>query len=177
MARRHPQAHREAKTTVLIVGEGDTEKAFLDHLRTHYVTRGCGVSVTTRNAHGKGPENVVDVAIRHARGADYTIVAVLMDTDLPWTPALRKLAQTKKICLIGASPCCDGLLLGILGDPVPDSSDLCKAKLFQRLGRKPVVKEAYANDFTKALLDGRRAAVRPLDKLLTLMAGTRPESD
>lgn len=84
MQRRHAQAQREAKTTVLIVGEGDTEKAFLDHLKLHYVTRGCGVSVTTRNAHGKGPENVVDVAIKHARGADYSIVAVLMDTDLPW---------------------------------------------------------------------------------------------
>ncbi|MHB1351686.1 MAG: hypothetical protein ACYCWA_00055 [Thiobacillus sp.] len=177
MAHRHSQALRRAKTTVLIVGEGDTEKAFLDHLRTHYVTRGCGVSVTTRNAHGKGPENIVDVAIRHAKGADYSIVAVLMDTDLPWTPALRKLAQTKKICLIGASPCCDGLLLGILGDSVPGGSDHCKAKLLQRLGKKPVVKEAYANDFTKALLDVRRDAIKPLDKILTLMAGARPESD
>lgn len=177
MARRHPQAHREAKTTVLIVGEGDTEKAFLDHLKTHYVTRGCGVSVTTRNAHGKGPENVVDVAIRHTRGADYTIVAVLMDTDLPWTPALRKLAGTKRICLIGASPCCDGLLLRILDESVPEESDHCKAKLVERLGRKPVVPEAYRNDFSKALLDGHRDVVEPLGKLLVLMAGERPESD
>lgn len=177
MPRRYPQAHREAKTTVLIVGEGDTEKAFLDHIRTHYVTRGCGVSVTTRNAHGKGPENVVDVAIRHARGADYSIVAVLMDTDLPWAPALRKLARAKKICLIGASPCCDGLLLRILGESVPEESVHCKAKLVERLGRKPVVPDAYRNDFTKARLDGRRDAVEPLGKLLALIAGERPESD
>jgi hypothetical protein len=177
MARRYPQAQREAKTTILIVGEGDTEKAFLDHLRSHYVTRGCGVSVTTRNAHGKGPENVVDVAIRHAKGADYTIVAILMDTDLPWTPTLRKLARKKKICLIGASPCCDGLLLHILGEPVPEESSHCKAKLVARLGRKPVVPEAYRNDFSKALLDDRRDAVGALGKLLSLIAGVRPESD
>lgn len=174
---RHSQAHRQAKTTVLIVGEGDTEKAFLDHLRTHYVTRGCGVSVTTRNAHGKGPENVVDVAIRHARGADYTTVAVLMDTDLPWTPALRKLARAKKICLIGANPCCDGLLLRILGEPAPEDSSHCKAKLIERLGRKPVAMEAYANDFPKALLDGRRDTVESLNKPLVLMTGGRPGSD
>jgi len=177
MQRRHPLAQREAKTTVLIVGEGDTEKAFLDHLKMHYVTRGCGVSVATRNAHGKGPENVVDVAIKHARGADYSIVAVLMDTDLPWTPALRKLARAKKICLIGASPCCDGLLLRILGESVPEESNHCKAKLVERMGRKPVVPEAYRNDFTKALLDGRRDAVEPLGKLLALMGGERPEGD
>lgn len=177
MARHHPKPHRQAKTTVLIVGEGDTEKAFLDHLRTHYVTRGCGVSVTTRNAHGKGPENVVDVAIRHAKGADYSIVAVLMDTDLPWTPALRKLAQTKKICLIGASPCCDGLLLRILGEPVPEASAHCKTKLVERLGQKPVALDAYRLEFSKALLDDRRQAVGSLEKLLTLLAGKRPEGD
>lgn len=175
--RRHPQAYREAKTTVLIVGEGDTEKAFLDHLKSHYVTRGCGVSAAIRNAHGKGPENVVDVAIRHARGADYTLVAVLMDTDLPWSPALRKLARTKKVCLIGASPCCDGLLLSILDEPVPEESAQCKTKLIERLGKRPVIAEAYRNDFTKVLLDGRRDTVRALDKLLRLMAGSRPESD
>lgn len=177
MMRRHPQAHREAKTTVLIVGEGDTEKAFLDHLKSQYVTRGCGVSVTIRNAHGKGPENVVDVAIRHARGADYTLVAVLMDTDLPWSSALRKLARTKKICLIGANPCCDGLLLHILAESVPEESAQCKAKLIERLEKKPVVTEAYRNDFTKVLLDSRRDTVGALNKLLSLMAGALPESD
>lgn len=177
MARRHPLALRQAKTTLLIVGEGDTEKAFLDHLKTHYVTRGCGVSVTTRNAHGKGPENVVDVAIRHARGAAYTHVAALMDTDLPWTAKLRKLARAKKICLIGATPCCDGLLLRILGESVPEESALCKSKLVERLGQKPVVPDAYRQEFSKALLDDRRHTDGTLDKLLTLMTGTRPESD
>lgn len=177
MIRHHSQIRREAKTTLLIVGEGDTEKAFLDHLKSHYVIRGCGVSVTTRNAHGKGPENVVGVAIRHAKGADYTIVAVLMDTDLPWSSALRKLARTNKICLIGANPCCDGLLLRILGEYVPAESPQCKTKLLERMGSKPVVPDVYRRDFTKALLDGQRGAVGPLDKLLGLMTGTRPVSD
>lgn len=175
--RRHPQVLRKAKTTVLIVGEGATEKAFLDHLKSHYVTRGCGVSVTTRNAHGKGPENVVDVAIRNSKGADYTIVAALMDTDLPWSPSLRKSARSKKICLVGASPCGDGLLLRILGDHVPAESAQCKEKLIERLGSKPVLPDVYRRDFTKALLDGQRGAIESLDKLLNLMAGTRPVSD
>ncbi len=175
MIRRPSQVLRKARTTVLIVGEGDTEKAFLDHLKALYVTRGCGVSVAVRNAHGKGPDNVVDVAIRHARGAAYSIVAVLMDEDLPWTPELRKLARSKRICLIGADPCCDGLLLDILGVPVPTESAKCKAGLFARLGKNPHTSDAYRREFTKALLDSRRGTVASLDKLLSLMAGVRPD--
>ncbi len=38
-------------------------------------------------------------------------------------------------------------------------------------------KQIYRNDFSKALLDGRRDVVEPLDKLLALMAGGRPDSD
>ena len=67
MTRRPNLSKRTVQTTVLIVGEGDTEKAFLDYLKSLYVTRGCGVSVTIRNAHGKGPINVVDTAIRQSR--------------------------------------------------------------------------------------------------------------
>lgn len=177
MIRRPKSVMRKAQTTVLIVGEGDTEKAFLDHLKALYVTRGCGVSITIRNAHGKGPDNVVDVAIRYARGAAYTIVAAFMDTDLPWSPELRKLARSKKICLIGASPCCDGLLLQILGEHIPMESSKCKAKLLTRLGKKPVAVEAYQHDFSKALLDDRRGIIATLDKLLSLMAGARPDAD
>ena len=52
MARkRHP-----LRKTLLIVGEGDSEAAFLKHLRDLYCSGGAGVAVTVRNAHGKGPE-------------------------------------------------------------------------------------------------------------------------
>ena len=62
---------RTAYHTVLVVGEGTTECAFLRHIKTLYNSRGCGVSVTIRNAHGKGPDHVVDYAIRQCRNAEY----------------------------------------------------------------------------------------------------------
>lgn len=58
-----PKKVRRAEATVLIVGEGDTEVALLNYLKSLYNMRNCGVSVTIRNAHGHGPENVIDVAV------------------------------------------------------------------------------------------------------------------
>ena len=177
MARKVIPVRRAVLKTVLIVGEGDTEKAFLDHLKRLYVTRGCGVTVTVRNAHGKGPGNVIDAAIRHAKNGDFDIVAVLMDTDLPWTDEIRQLAREHRVCMVGATPCVDGLLLQILGEHVPEQSRRCKENFHARLGRKPFVKEAYEQDFSKALLDKKGKTIPSLCKLLALMAGQLLASD
>ena len=81
MARKQHQVRK----TLLIVGEGDSEEAFLKHLRELYCSGGSGVAVTVRNAHGKGPENVIDHAARQARIYSYDARAALLDTDIPWT--------------------------------------------------------------------------------------------
>lgn len=177
MVRHHTLQKRTVQTTVLIVGEGDTEKAFLDYLKSLYVSRGSGVSVTVRNAHGKGPVNVVDTAIRQSRIGDYKVVAVLMDTDLPWTADVIRLARKHRLCLIGATPCTDGLLLQILGEQVPEQSPKCKVMLHARMNRKPFVKEAYTQDFPRQLLDEKSAVIPALKKLLELMTGLLPASD
>jgi len=52
------------RKTLLIVGEGDSEEAFLKHLRELYCSDGAGVAVTVRNAHGKGPEHVINHAAK-----------------------------------------------------------------------------------------------------------------
>ena len=171
MVRRQTSFKRTVQTTVLIVGEGDTEKAFLDYLKSLYITRGCGVSITVRNAHGKGPMHVVDTAIRQSKTGDYRIIAVLMDTDLPWTDDVLKLARKHKVYLVGATPCIDGLLLQILDEQVLESSARCKEALHARLNRKPFMKEAYMQDFPKQLLDEKSAGIPVLKKLLELMAG------
>lgn len=176
MSRQKTLSKRAVLTTVLIVGEGDTEKAFLDYLKSLYVTRFCGVSVTVRNAHGKGPLNVVDTAIRQSKTGEYNVVAVLMDTDLPWTDDVIKLAG-KRIRLIGATPCIDGLLLQILGEQVPVQSLRCKEALLARINRKPFVKEAYAQDFPKQLLDEKSLSIPTLKKLLELMTGLLSSRD
>ena len=56
---------RHTRSTLLVVGEGDTEVAFLRHLRVIFCSACKGVEVTIRNAYGKGPENVINTVIGH----------------------------------------------------------------------------------------------------------------
>ena len=44
------------KRTLLIVGEGADEKAFLSYLKQQLVPRGAGLMVTIKNAKGKGSQ-------------------------------------------------------------------------------------------------------------------------
>ena len=46
MATRHP--NRPPYRTLLLVGEGETEQAFLQHVKALYVQRGSGLRVTVR---------------------------------------------------------------------------------------------------------------------------------
>lgn len=72
---------RQAARTLLLVGEGDAEEMFLRHLKGLFVVRGSGLSVTIKNARGKGAAHVVDFAHRHSLNAAFDEVAALLDAD------------------------------------------------------------------------------------------------
>ncbi len=157
---------RTPRHTVLLVGEGTTEWAFLKHIKSLYISRGCGVSATIRNAHGKGPDHVVDYAIRQCRNAEYDRVRVLLDTDLEMSVAARGRAGVKKIQIIGSTPCIEGLLLKILDERVPGTSAECKAQCSGTLPARLTLPEDYRAHFPGDLLDERRGEVPELGELL-----------
>lgn len=164
------RGRRAARHTVLLVGEGTTDWAFLRHIKSLYISRGCGVSATIRNAHGKGPDHVVDYAIRQCRNADYDRVVALLDTDLPMSVAVRRRARSKRIQVIGSTPCIEGLLLGILGEHVPGTSAECKARCGGVLPARLTLPEDFQTHFPKGLLDGRRVVVPELGTLLDYLS-------
>jgi len=45
---------RKTYRTLLLVGEGATEVAFLKHVKSLFVPRDAGLKVTIKDAHGKG---------------------------------------------------------------------------------------------------------------------------
>jgi hypothetical protein len=130
------------------------------------------VGLTIRNAHGKGPDHVVDYAIRQCRNAEYDRVLTLLDTDLQMSAAIRRRARIKKILIIGAMPCIEGLLLKILGEHVPETSVECKRRCGGALPARLTLPEDYMENFTKDLLDGRRNDVPELDQLLSYLSFT-----
>ena len=157
---------RAARHTVLLVGEGKTECAFLRHIKSLYISRGCGVSVAIRNAYGKGPDQVVDYAIRQRRNAAYDRVAVLLDTDLEMSATARRCADSKKIQIIGSTPCIEGLLLKILDEPVPTTCAECKARVGRLLPDQMQSPDNYRAGFPKEFLEERRHGVQELAALL-----------
>ncbi len=152
--------------TVLIVGEGPTEEAFLRHLKSLYIYRRCGVALAIRNAHGKGPGHVVDFAIRQRNNATYNRVITLLDTDDPWPDKIVKRARQKKIELIGSTPCIEGLLLRILNQPVPEQSVDCKQRITNFINGRLIIPGSYSELFTHEILEGQRVQIPELDNLL-----------
>lgn len=158
---------RAASTTLLIIGEGATEKAFLDHLKSIYIQRGSGLSVTVRKAFGGSPENIVRYTSNIIRNAAYDKVAILMDTDVPWTDKTISIAQSKKIILIGSKPCIEGMLLKICGviDP-PQLADICKLQCTEVFSGDLTHPRTYKDKITRDQLDHRREEIVELNILL-----------
>jgi hypothetical protein len=162
---------RVKRSTLLFVGEGDCEVAFLAHIRNLFCSGGHGLKVTLRNAHGKGPENVVKHALALSRSNGFDKKACLLDTDLPWSIKSVSAAKKGKIHLIGSNPCLEGLLLNILGEEIGVNSTMCKKTLQNITGAKMTSKENYETIFSKAVLKHARLNVKELDVLLCLFEG------
>lgn len=62
-----------------------------------YCSNGNGRKVSLYNAQGKGPKNFVEQAVRQQKVYKYDFKLCLLDTDLTWTPQVKKLAKPQKI--------------------------------------------------------------------------------
>jgi hypothetical protein len=163
-----PLPPRQASRTLLLVGEGETEVAFLSHVKGIYAPRGCGLSVRVLNARGKGPENVVETVVRHAANRGYESLAALLDTDIPWSVEVNRRAVAASIKLVGSTPCLEGLLLDVMGQAVPRRSADCKRTFAIVFRGDPLRADAYARQFDRPVLDAARTRVVALRQLLEL---------
>jgi Ni2+-binding GTPase involved in maturation of urease and hydrogenase len=100
--------------TLLIVGEGYHEEAFLNHIKQFPRVCGQDQKITIKNAKGKGANHIVEWTIRQIANAAYDKVAVLLDTDTDWTPAVKKRAQSKKIQVLTSDTCLEEMLLRVI---------------------------------------------------------------
>jgi len=159
-------ARSKASQTLLIVGEGRHEEAFLNHLKRLYVSRGCGLSVTIKNARGKGAKHVVEWTIRQMANAAYDDVAVLLDTDKDWSQAVARKAKQKKIVVLASDPCFEAVLLRILGKhPVGDAKAL-KKTIAPYLKGDATIRDNYQEHFGDEQLQKARTRMPLIDALL-----------
>lgn len=148
---KHPHVK---KTTLIVVGEGAHDKAFLDHMKGIYNSRHSGQKVKIDSADGGSPHDVIKTAIKKTSHLDYDQKYILMDSDVPINAADLKLAKAQKITVLLSTPLClEGMLLEVLRQHIPVTAELCKKRLHPQLAGKPVYAESYQELFPKLILD------------------------
>lgn len=154
--------------TVLLVGEGHAEEAWLRHLKGLYVARRSGVSVQIKNARGKGAQHVIDYAIGQTRNAAYDHKLALLDADTDWNDQVRKRARQENVEVIACTPCLEALLLQVGGVPVrPGLTSAQLKRQFQaRFGAAADEPRVYMEHFSAEVLASARTRVADLDWLL-----------
>lgn len=146
--------HRFVIKTLLLVGEGHAEKAFLSHLKSIFSNGKFKVSIV--NAGGKGPEHIISHAISCKKCDGYDFVIVLLDTDLPWPKTHVQRAMAAGINLVGSEPCLEGLLLDLLGNNKSDNNNGCKDAMHPLLSGPCTERDSYADLFNEALLSNSK---------------------
>lgn len=163
------RASREEYETLLLVGEGETEVAFLSHVKALYAPRGCGLAVKVICARGKGAAHVVDVAIRQKLNAAYDAVAVLLDTDQDWGPAVAKRAQEHGIQILCSEPMFEAMMLRVHRQPAQGRAEQLKRRFAPLVNGDGLDPRNYATNFSDRVLQAARQREATLDRLLQLM--------
>ncbi|QTF06613.1 RloB domain-containing protein [Brenneria izadpanahii] len=163
---------RSIRKTLLLVGEGYAEKAFLSHMKSLFSNGTFKVSIVT--AGGKGPEHVITHAISCKKCDGYDFVVVLLDTDLHWPPKYIQNALNAGINLIGSEPCLEGLLLDILGQGKVNSNKGCKELLHPLLSGPCTERDSYAELFTLEVLNESR--IKKIKFIIEVLQGKEKKS-
>lgn len=170
MSRSNPwkQKPRHTRHTTLIVVEGDTELALVNYLKA-LCGRNCGTRVTTENAHGGSGDFVLNQAIKLCKA--YNARACLYDTDR--APKVKKhILKAKQLGIqkIKSTPCIEALLLEILEEKVPASTEDCKRVMQRIVGNDSLTEVAtFEKYFPEQLIERRKSEVSQLGALMELI--------
>ena len=160
-----------SQQTLLLVGEGATEVAFLRHVKSLYVSRGWGLSVAIKDAHGKGAKHVIDWTSRQI--GDYSKKAAMVDTDQDWSDAVQKKANASKITVLKSEPQIEALLLRILGESDVGDAVQLKKRLKKIMNRDLLNQDDYSNHFDRDRLEECRHREPTIDVLLDLLGSKK----
>ncbi|MBP8141684.1 hypothetical protein [Simplicispira metamorpha] len=161
---------RKTNRTVLVVVEGETEEAFVGHLKSLYYRRGMQLSVSIRNAHGHGPQGVIDKLKSVAQTADFDHRIAVLDADIPLTAAEQQWLQSAQVETIVSVPAIEATLLAILGKRAPTATNLCKNALQKQAPGDTTEARYYEKHFQLSSLEKARSKVQVLDALIVAVS-------
>lgn len=161
---------RKTNRTVLIVVEGETEEAFVTHLKNIYYHRGMRLTVRIRNAYGHGPQGIINKLQSVARGEDFAHRIAVLDSDIPLKATEEKWLRQAKIETIVSIPAIEATLLITLGKHAPDVTDACKNELQKYAPGDPTDAYYYKNYFPFETLEQARGKIPALDALIAAVS-------
>lgn len=161
-----PKIKRVTHKTLLIIGEGAHELAFLKHLKAIFGSD--ELEITIDASSGGSPYDVINTAVKFRHGAKFDRKAVLLDSDVVLTVQATDLVKRHHLVVIQSSPVClEGMLLRVLARAVPQTSPLCKAELHPLLNGYPTEKDSYALLFGQSVLNNcTHSAIKRLRELM-----------
>lgn len=160
---------RKTNRAVLIVVEGETEVAFVTHLKNLYHRRGMRLTIHIRNAYGHGPQGIINKLKSVAQTAYDHRIAVL-DGDIPLKAAEEKWLRRAKIETIVSVPAIEATLLAILGKHPPDITGACKNELQKHAPGDQTDARYYEKYFLPETLEQARGKVPALDALIAAVS-------
>lgn len=153
MAKRKP-TRLVNKTTLLVMGEGEHDKAFLSHMKGIYYERHSGSKITLDFSSGGSPHDIIKDTVKKSRHVDYDQKFILMDSDVPVKQQDIKAAKDSGIAILYSEPLClEGMLLSILAQSIPNTAQKCKSMLHPKLSDNPALSKSYEPLFAKPVLD------------------------
>ena len=84
------KTRRTLLSTLIIVGEGIHEKAFLSYLKSLYSSN-TNQKIKVDSADGGSPEDIVRTAVNKSKGIAYDRKFILMDSDIAIDEKTKKL--------------------------------------------------------------------------------------
>ena len=161
---------RKTNRTVLIVVEGETEEAFVTHLKSLYYRRGMRLVPTIKNARGYGPQGVIDKLKSATQTAHFDHRIAVLDADIPLKATEAKWLRGEKVEQVVSVPAIEATLLAILGRHAPDMTDACKSELQKHAPGDPTDIRYYAKHFPHEVLEQARGKVPVLDALIAAVS-------
>lgn len=90
-------AARHPRRSMLLVGEGAADAAFLHHTKSVYLDgiRDSGIKIVIKSAYGGSPAEVLKYAAMQAKRGSYDVKGVLLDRDREWPKNAGLLAVSR----------------------------------------------------------------------------------
>jgi len=175
MVRLNYKHKRLEKTTIFACVEGETEEAFLKHLKFFYC-RNNNVQVKVKIA------KRIDKIIRCKKASAYVYTFYLRDNDVQLSQKSKEKAKKNKIEIIEIQQCIEKLFLLILNHKFKckssnsnNVSDLYKKEFEKKYldKKKKLDWGNYKKIFPKKLLEKKRKKIPNLNKIISIMISVK----